>query len=174
MLVVTNTLFTVRNPVANDGGDQLGQLILIACTLAEIFQSPVAFSACLIFLAAQSALAYATSGWLKAPHRGWWNGQFLLKIMSTSFAGDRSLWLFLTAHRRLARVAGAVVVVADCALGFAALLPPPVCLLVLGLGVLLHLGIARVMGLNTFVWTFVATYPSVWFVCCLLHHRVSG
>ena len=169
VLIASNALFTLRNPAANDGADQLSQITLLTCALAESIHTPHACTAALIFLAAQSALAYATSGWLKAPHRDWYTGRYLLQILSTALAGDRSLWHSLSARPTLARACGALVVLTDCTLSLAALFPPHLCLAILAAGVLLHLAIARVMGLNTFVWAFVATYPAVWFASCLLH-----
>jgi hypothetical protein len=42
--------------------------------------------------------------------------------------------------------------------------PPPLVVVPLALGVMFHAGIAAVMGLNNFVWAFTSTYPAVLFV----------
>ena len=36
------------------------------------------------------------------------------------------------------------------------------------IGAIFHLGNALVMGLNTFLWTFLAAYPAVWYCHVLI------
>jgi hypothetical protein len=38
-------------------------------------------------------------------------------------------------------------------------------------GVFLHIGIAAVLGLNTFLWSFVGTYPAVLWVSASIYSR---
>jgi hypothetical protein len=45
----------------------------------------------------------------------------------------------------------------------ALLVPPKILLLILAMGLIFHISCAWVMGLNTFIWAFLATYPAVIF-----------
>jgi hypothetical protein len=44
----------------------------------------------LVFIAAQAALAYGTSGFLKVPEKGWRNGAFVVDVLKTSSFGNHA------------------------------------------------------------------------------------
>jgi hypothetical protein len=169
---VVTLLFTVRCSDSNDGSDQMSLILLVACSLAELIRTPFAYSAALIFIAAQSALSYGTSGFLKTRQAGWKNGEFVTQILATSSFGSRKLMRLFQHHPYLRTWCGRSVAYGDCLLALAALLPPLTCLLVLTFGLSLHIGIARILGLNTFLWAFVATYPAILFVSASIYSRV--
>jgi hypothetical protein len=52
----------------------------------------------------------------------------------------------------------------DCTFAVAVLAPPALCLIVLGCASVFHIGVARILGLNTFLWSFAATFPAS---CCV-------
>ena len=66
VLTVTSLLFTLRCPQGNDGSDQTSLIALITLTLGAAVGTSFGIKAALIFIAAQSALSYATSGILKS------------------------------------------------------------------------------------------------------------
>jgi uncharacterized membrane protein (DUF485 family) len=74
----------------------------------------------------------------------------------------------LSEHSALARAATLAVLAWECAFPLVLVLPAPFAYVMLALGVLFHVTNAVVMGLNTFVWSFVATYPAVIWV---VQHR---
>jgi hypothetical protein len=53
------------------------------------------------------------------------------------------------------------VIVFECTFPLA-ILSPRLALVFFGAGIAFHVGIAAVMGLNNFVWPFIATYPAVY------------
>ena len=57
----------------------------------------------------------------------------------------------------------------DCAFALASVAPPTLCLIALGCAGLFHVGVARIMGLNTFLWSFAATFPATYWVSSVLY-----
>ncbi len=168
-LVLLTALFHLRQPFARDGARQFLLMGLIACAAAECFATPVACRLTLLFLAAQASLAYATSGGLKLFHRDWWNGSSILYVLSAHDCGVPTLYRLFTRQRSLASIAGVLLVLGECLLSLAPLLPLPICALLLAGGVLLHLTLARIFGLNIFVWAFPASYPAAYFISLWLY-----
>jgi hypothetical protein len=168
--VVCTLLLTLRGPQGNDGSDQMASILLIATLLGELVGTGFSRAAAVLFIAVESAFAYATAGFLKVPMKGWRDGSYVLDVLRTGSFGHPWILRTFEAHRPLAVVFGLGVAFGDSAIAFAAVLPPSVAAGLLAFGVILHLGIAAVLGLNTFVWSFVATYPAVLYVS----HQLYG
>lgn len=161
-----------RGSAGNDGSDQYTLIILIACMVAELIHTNLAATVACYFIGAQGMVAYSTSGWLKVFSAGWRDGFFVRSILSSSTFGNRTLYRYYCSIPFLATVTGLLVAVGDCALGIAALVPPPICATILLFGVFLHLGISRILGLNTFFWAFCALYPPTYFISDQLYSWV--
>jgi hypothetical protein len=164
VLTLTSLLFTLRCPQGNDGSDQMSLVALSALTLGAAVGTSFGIEA-------QSALSYATSGILKVGETGWRNGEFVTEILKTSTFGNRSVLQLVEQNAWLGQVLGCSVAIGDCVLGSAVFLPPGACLAVLTFGLFLHIGIAAVLGLNTFLWSFVGTYPAVLWVSASIYSR---
>jgi hypothetical protein len=173
ILTVTTLAFTLRSPEGNDGSDQMSSIALVALALTKVAHTNFGRSAALAFIAAQASLAYGTSGFLKITERGWRNGMFVMDILRTSTFGHRGLLQFLEHKRSLATPLGCGIALGDCALSCAVLLPPRECILLLSFGVMFHVGIAMILGLNTFLWSFVATYPAILWSSMSIYGRTS-
>ena len=170
LITVINLLLVIRSPQSNDGSDQMAMIILISVTLAEIINSDFSKETVLFFIAAQSCLAYGVSGFLKQRKKGWHDGSYVKEILKTSSFGNKSILEFVNKYKVIGIVLGYIVVYGDCILSFSFAFPPSICLSLLSFGVLLHIGIARIMGLNTFLWSFGATYPAIYFVSLTLYN----
>lgn len=173
LLTLMGLVFTLRSSSSNDGSDQMTTIVLVALSCAQFIHTELADQACVVFIASQSSLAYGTSGLLKAKERGWRDGTYVTEILATSSFGNRDLLQLFRTNYPVRIWCGRLVAFGDCLLCAAILLPPQACVLALLLGVCLHLGIARVLGLNTFLWAFLATYPAVIYVSILLYHRLG-
>jgi hypothetical protein len=178
MLLLLMVLITLtshfRASAANDGSDQFTLIVLIASCLAEIVGSPLAYRGACYFIAGEAMVAYSTSGWLKLAEPGWRDGSIVTGILGSSTYGNPRLHRLFATHARVSVVSGLAVAAGDCMLGVAAFLPPSAALLVLLFGVALHAGIARVLGLNTFLWAFCATYAPTYFVSSELYRMICG
>lgn len=158
-----NMIMQVRNSQSNDGSDQMSAICFIALALAAVINTEVSRSLALFFIAAQASLAYGTSGFLKMLKKGWYTGEYPIEVLKTASYGDRHVLAITLKRRVLAKAFGMMVVFGDCLLSLAFAFPPGICIYILVFGVFLHIGIGRIMGLNTFMWSYIATYPAILF-----------
>lgn len=159
-----------RNTYSNNGSDQVTKILLIpSCIYLLSRGDPWISMLSIFFIACQSELSYLTSGFFKLLEADWRNGQSLRAIFSTSTFGNPHLKQWMDAHPNSYKVGSLFVIFGELFLGCAFAFPPPICLTLLAVGLFFHLGTAVVMGLNTFVWAFAATYPSVYFISLMFH-----
>src|SRR5438876_476791 len=114
LLCTANLFKTLHSSAANDGSDQMATIVLVASLLAEAIGTRNASAISLVFIAAQAALAYGTSGFLKAITRGWNNGYFVVEVLKTGSFGHASLCRFVEGRPWLARLLGWMVTYGDC------------------------------------------------------------
>ncbi len=166
LLIITaiNLVMQLRNSQSNDGSDQMAVICFISLLLANCIHTDLSMSFALFFIAAQSSIAYGTSGFLKMKKIGWYNGEYVIDVLKTSSYGNREVLQLTLKRRWIAKILGLMVVYGDCLLSLAFAFPPNICIFILIFGVFIHAGIGRVMGLNTFFWSYVATYPAILYV----------
>lgn len=152
---------SVRAIYGLDGADQMTLSVFGPLTLAYALPTPAVIEACLGFIALQSCLSYLTAGWAKAVSPVWRSGAALPGIFSTRIYGNRALAEFLGARPALARWLSRGVILGELALPLALVTPAPVAAGLLAAGLAFHGASALVMGLNTFLWSFAATYPAI-------------
>ncbi|HEX2093861.1 MAG TPA: hypothetical protein VHG28_15770 [Longimicrobiaceae bacterium] len=162
-VALTSLLLMLRNTYGNDGADQLGLITFVAASFAHLFTSPVVIAAVLWFLALQGCLGYFTSGVAKLAGPRWRNGTGLVGVFETQTYGARTLSRMLREHPRLAVASSWAVIVGEALFPVTLVAPQPIALALLAFGASFHLGAAAVMGLNTFLWAFPATYPAIWY-----------
>jgi hypothetical protein len=154
-------LTVVRSNYGLDGADQMTWIIVAALALVSLVPTPFVKGVCLWFLALQVCLSYGTAGLAKAVSRGWRDGSFLAAILGTQIYGHPTLANLLRTRRLWARVLANQIIIWECAFPLVLVVPGPVAAVFLASGALFHLANAYLMGLNTFLWSFVATYPAV-------------
>ncbi|HEY7494630.1 MAG TPA: hypothetical protein VIH59_26460 [Candidatus Tectomicrobia bacterium] len=168
LVTATATSMTLRwrRTIGGDGAEQLTIIVLIAA-LAALVPTPreerLAYAA--IFVAAQAALAYVTAGLSKLVSPVWRNGTALPAILAT--AGHGQAWAARTLQDCPKISIGLTwgVIILEILFPVLLLGPRPLAVATLGAGLAFHIGCAVLMGLNSFVWAFPATYP------CLLSVR---
>jgi hypothetical protein len=162
-LYAVTFLVNVRSRYGHDGADQLAGFVMLGIGFGSLVPTPLSRTACLLFFAFQACLAYGTAGWCKFPMGGWRDGTYLAAVLNARIYGMPPLGRFLTAHPALARLASRGVLAWECSFPLVLIVPAPIAFGIIGLGVAFHVVNACVMGLNCFVWSFVATYPAlVW------------
>ncbi|WP_344851213.1 hypothetical protein [Pedobacter jeongneungensis] len=172
LITVINLLMQIRNSQSNDGSDQMATVCYIVLLFANVINTVTSMSCALFFIAAQAALAYGTSGFLKMQKIGWYNGEYVTDILKTSSYGNKKVLAITQKSRSVAKVLGIMVVYGDCLLSVSFLFPPHICMFILVFGVCLHVGIGRIMGLNTFLWSYIATYPATYYVSYILYFLI--
>ncbi|WP_374008942.1 alpha/beta fold hydrolase [Leifsonia sp. LS-T14] len=150
-----------RSTYGSDGSDQVCFQTATAAFVARAVPEPGVQDAAIWYIALQSALAYAVSGWVKLFGRSWRTGTAVSGVMRTRAYGNRLLWRFLKDRPRLAKVS------AHSMLAFEGLFP----LVFVANGRLtqsfiaaaaaFHTFIAGSMGLGRFLTAFGSMLPAV-------------
>src|SRR5688572_5961064 len=157
-------LLHLRNRFGLDGSDQM---ILVACTAvaaALLLPDPQARALALYYLAGQLLLSYAAAGAAKAASPQWRSGWAIPEITSMLTYGTPRLGSWLKAHPAAGRVLCWAVIVFECSAAVLILAGTSGAVAIIAGGVLFHVSIAAIMGLNIFLWSFAAAYPALLYV----------
>jgi hypothetical protein len=167
-------LLSFRDLVGTDGSDQMSLTILGGLVISAATSDPFLQSAGLIFIGVQSVLSYIVSGVAKALSPKWRSGLAVAQIMNTRTYGMEHIGNLLNRLPSLINIMLCWVVILTESLFFLVLfIPWPWACLLLLWGALFHVVNAYIMGLNTFLWSFVATYPSMIYLNHVARYSVS-
>lgn len=144
------------------GGDfHMTLVILVGLTVAAVFpEGSVPWRAGLAFITIQSVLSYLLAGINKATSESWRGGTAPAGIFSTDAYGHKAAYAWLAKRPWRGRAVAWATIAFECS--FAAVLflgPAAWPLLALGIG--FHVANAFLVGLNGFVFAFVAAYPII-------------
>jgi hypothetical protein len=155
----------VRSLYGHSGAQQMMICVCAALGFANaVPDGHVVQHMSLWFVALQAVLAYVTSGWAKLGSAVWRNGEGLVGIMRTSIYGHPGVHRLLARRPSLALVASWGTILFESSFFFVlAAGQPEVTVAFLAVAALFHVTVAAVMGLNLFLWSFVATYPAILF-----------
>lgn len=157
---------TILLSVASGGGDGADKIALVACAAALLIALGLLLGDRLLCLAGlawgagQVVIAYVTSGVAKLASRVWRDGSALAAAM-TSYRSGHPVAAAVVRRRPAARALAWGVMLVETLFPLALVAPPPVCLAILATLGAFHAATAIVMGLNTYPWAFIATYPCI-------------
>ncbi|HEV2719765.1 MAG TPA: hypothetical protein VG323_07075 [Thermoanaerobaculia bacterium] len=156
----TSLAISVRLVYGSDGADQFASIALVSFALTLPFGAR-AVHAALFFVAFQSLLAYTTAGTTKLLSHQWRDGSGLLALTGTKTFGMPSLHKVLASHRTVTMAASWSVIAVE--LSIIVLFAGGSRTLQIGLllALLFHVAAALVMRLHTFVWSFAAAFPAL-------------
>jgi len=160
-------LLTIRNGYGLDGADQMTLLVFGGAAVAGVAQTAASTRMFLLFVAFQGCLAYGTAGVAKLLSTEWRDGSALLGITATRIYGNARVHRAVRRHPSLTRIASRSMIAWECLFPLVLVIPPVAVFVILASGALFHLFNGFVMGLNTFTWAFIATYPAILFVAGL-------
>ena len=147
----------------NGGADKMVVLVLTCLTLARLAPDRYWQEMALAFLGLQLVLSYFVSGWVKLRNPDWRSGAALGDVFAFSAYPVNDALRALAGRRRL-MVAGSWAVIGLEVLFPVSLLHPGALGLALAAAFVFHLANAVAFGLNRFVWSWLAAYPSLlWF-----------
>jgi len=164
----TSLLLSYRCRIGLEGAD-----IMAIIVAAGLFVSVVRFSPGIWttmgfgFIASQTCLSYFTAGTAKLFSSQWRDGSAVYKIANTETYGSEGAALFFRRSPLLSFAASWTIILFEMTFPLALVAPSAVALAIIILGIMFHAVNAAFMGLNGFLWAFVATYPAVWY-CHLL------
>jgi hypothetical protein len=156
-----------HQPYGMVGADSMNLLVFGALGLREIAPDTTT-QGCLWFIAFQSCLSYSTNGMLKLASPHWRRGKVLWHIAHHALYGSARLARVLRAYPAVGKWLDWSVIGCELAFPFVLLVGHPACWIFLGWGLLFHMLTAVVMGLNTFLFAWAATYPAIVFMA--LHY----
>jgi hypothetical protein len=163
VVALSTLLLMLRTSYGNDGADQIGLITFSAAALAHLRTTTTVIVAVLWFVTLQSCLAYLTSGVAKLTGSRWREGTGFVGILATKTYGMRILADVLRQHRWMALVASWIIILGESLFPVVLIAPPSITLGFMVCALVFHLGSAVVMGLNTFLWAFLATFPAIWY-----------
>ncbi|GGZ23004.1 alpha/beta fold hydrolase [Streptomyces nitrosporeus] len=160
-LGVSGALLYPTHRYGTDGSDQASGMVQTATGLARLVPSPAAQDALLWYVAIQSNLSYAVSGWVKLLGRDWRDGSALTGVMRTRTYGHEGVWRLARRHPRAARTLAHGVLALECLFPVLYLKGGLLARPVIGAAAAFHVANGFVMGLGRFVPAFTAMHPMV-------------
>ncbi len=169
VVAVTTVAIALRSPFGLDGADQMAMFIFATLALVRLLPRPVVEVAFIWTLTLQSCLAYFTAGIAKLVSPIWRSGAAIAGISSTRMYGSEAAARLVHGRPGLGFVLAWSVILMECLFPLALIAPLPIALVILASGAVFHIISGVVMGLNTFIWSFVATYPAILWCHAQLH-----
>lgn len=163
-VVVASLALYLRAPLGLDGSDQMSTITFVAVGIHALFPGDALVAqASLWFVAVQGCLSYCVAGIAKLVSPVWRSGAAVSGIFGTRTYGTRRSAAVVHGRAGLCAAAAWFVIAFETTFPLALVLGPPGVAVYAAVGALFHVSNAVLMGLNTFVWAFVATYPAVLF-----------
>jgi hypothetical protein len=173
-IVISSLLLHLRSPWGMDGSDQMLTQVFGALFLGYLAGSPLAYRAVLWFIAGQSCLSYLTAGVAKAISKDWQRGEVVFGIFNTRTYGYEPIARILLDQQLLTHALTWGAVVMECSFPLVLFAGFPGCLVFIAWGLSFHLMNAIVMGLNSFFWAFVSTYPALIYCSIVISRYLYG
>lgn len=160
-----------RRGFGDDGSDQMLTIMSVTFALALLLRGgDGVLEAGLLFIGAQACLAYTAAGVAKLVSPVWRGGHAIPGVVATRTYGLRPLSTLVRSIPGLALILCWGTIAFESSFVLAPFLPSVLLLGLLATAAAFHVGTALVMGLNGFLWAFVATYPAIVF----LNQTVTG
>jgi hypothetical protein len=163
-IIAASIVMYWRAPIGLDGSDQMSLLMFVAVAISKLFPGDVHVAeASLWFIAIQGCLSYFVAGIAKLISPVWRSGEAVRRVLGTRTYGSRTSASLVRDREGVCIVLSWSVILFECSF------PLALAFGVLGfavfavLGIFFHVANAVTMGLNTFIWAFVATYPAILF-----------
>jgi hypothetical protein len=160
-LATTSVLLGLRTGFGMDGADQMTTLIWLALAVDATGGTALSSQAALWFIAAELTLSYLVAGVAKALGPEWRSGRAIWGVLSTRMYGVPPLGLWLQRRPRLCWLLCWSVILGESLFVLVFVLPPAGGAVLIAAGLSFHVGTAALMGLNTFLWAFLAAYPAL-------------
>jgi len=115
----------------------------------------------ILLIGGQAILAYFISGVSKAASASWRSGAAVKGVMQTETFGNQWAGILTSKSHYVSLLAGWIVISTEMLFPLAIISPTPVLIFCIIGFTLFHISNAFFMGLNSFIFVFLATYPSI-------------
>ncbi|MFX0557846.1 hypothetical protein ACOCEA_13690 [Maribacter sp. CXY002] len=167
-------LISYRRVDGFNGGDSMAKIVFLTSSICFLSNSPVVVELGLIFISFQLILAYTTPGLLRIFDSNWTNGKKLMYVLRMETFSKKSVYEFFSKHPILTKFTSISIIIFEAFFVFSIFLPIKFLLAFLLIGSFFHLMNAMIMGLNTFVWSFVGSYPAIIWTSLLVREIITG
>ena len=152
-----------RSRFGGDGSDQMGMVIAfgVAIMSAGFALDDMELAWCGVFAIVGQARCYFVAGAAKLASPVWREGGALLGVMQTQSYGDSFAARFARNRPRFCTFVCWTTIITEMLFPLVLVIPPSLAIASLACFAAFHFSNAWFMGLNAFVWPFLATYPSV-------------
>jgi hypothetical protein len=159
---ITMMMVRWRRYTGGDGAEQMTVIVFAAVCFAVFpWPSTNRIVAASTFIVAQVILSYVTAGVAKLISPIWRTGRALPNVLSTHSHGHPWAARLVSQYTLLAVLASWSIIIFECLFPLLIFGPSQIAVLALVCGFSFHSGCAVFMGLNSFLWSFPATYPCV-------------
>jgi hypothetical protein len=153
-------LLSIRGTDGKNGADEMSKITFLSLMIAFFSSHPLLWKIEIFFLAGQLCIAYVTSGYLRIQEESWRDGSALLLVFRQRTYGNKLCWTIGRRCPRAVQAASMSVLLFECTFPFTLFLPRYMLMPILAFGIAFHVANAIIIGLNTFLWAFVALYPA--------------
>ncbi|AVH55861.1 MULTISPECIES: hypothetical protein [Streptomyces] len=163
-VLTVHLMLHLRFLVGMDGADQMQTVLWAGLFVYSLTDDERVRLAAVSFVVAQLLLSYIVAGVAKAASPTWRSGRAVALIVRTQGYGVRGARELLSVPLISAAACWATIAFelgAPVLFALTALTAPALVVLIAS-GILFHLSIALVMGLPSFIWSFLGTYPLLW------------
>jgi hypothetical protein len=162
LLLLAMIISQLRYVFGGEGSDQMNVILIFSLFAGfGFFSSHKMSEYAIFFIAGQSCLSYCSSGIAKLISAQWRKGDAVFNIFNTGSFGNARVSRFLVNRKRLCFFLSWSVIIAECLFPLSLVLPSRFILVFMIWGFCFHLLNAIVMGLNVFLWSYLATYPCI-------------
>jgi len=144
----------------NGGSDAMLLVVMLALGLARSAPGSPLAAAGLAYAAAQLVLSYFVAGISKLGEPAWRSGRAIPMLMRVAHYRTPAWATTVLSKPPIARLAAWSMLAFECAFPLA-LVRPSVCAVLVICGAAFHVVNAVVLGLNRFLWTWLAAYPAL-------------
>lgn len=163
-IVAVSIVMFWRAPLGQDGSDQMSLITFTALAVYNLFPRDVHVAqASLWFIAIQGCLSYFVAGIAKVISPVWRSGEAVRRIVSTRTYGSTGSASLVRGRDGACMALSWFVMLFECSFPLALAFGQTGFVVFAVLGICFHITNAMIMGLNTFVWAFLATYPAILF-----------
>lgn len=163
-IIAASVVMFWRAPIGLDGSDQMSLITFVAIAIYKLFPRDVQVAhASLWFIAIQGCLSYFVAGIAKVVSPVWRSGEAVRRILGTRTYGTSRSASLVSGRDSVCLALSWLLMLFECSFPLALAFGKTGFTVFAVLGVLFHMTNAVTMGLNTFVWAFVATYPAILF-----------
>lgn len=166
VLLLNLLLSSMITYYGSDGSDQMNLLIIVTLFLCTcpLFASSGLLSKGLWFIGLQSCLSYSVAGIAKLLSTEWRSASAVRDVFSTKTYGSAWATDFLRKYPLLNSFLCWNVMIMETLFPLCLILPWNIAVLFLIWGAIFHLLTTIIMGLNSFLWAFLATYPAIYYI----------